>query len=352
MKLLKEIKELKEMKKINKQIILIILGSFFLITIARANCEGSFVNPITDICWDCLFPITIGNINIVSGDYPDTDNPSASLEICKMEVFPYKRIGLNIGFWEPFAMTDVTPVPYCMVNLGGFTMDMGNAGHGGKQVRDPVNSGAFYYVHWYKYPLILWLNIITSVGCMHSGDFDIAYLTELDPTWNDDELGFVLNPEAILFGNPVAQAACAADSAKAQIGLPIDKLFWCMGTQGGTYPLTGRVFDEKGPIHAAVLLSERMDFKMHRQMLIEDSSPDAGKNAGIIGFEGPICSQHFAPIMPKSRYRYQMTNTVSAADKCYQFGHDVISWEAGKIQPSSGDCFGFMLYKKRNCTFL
>ena len=27
---------------------------------ADALCEGNFVNPITDICWDCLFPMTIG----------------------------------------------------------------------------------------------------------------------------------------------------------------------------------------------------------------------------------------------------------------------------------------------------
>lgn len=319
----------------------------YLIQKAEANCEGSFVNPITDVCWDCLFPITIGNINIVSSSYPDTENPSIPIELCLIEGIKIPRVGLNIGFWEPFALTDVTPVPYCMVNMGGFTMDVGNAGYGGKQVRAPSDSAAFYYVHWYKYPLIFWLNIITSVGCMHKMDFDIAYLTELDPTWNDDELGFVLNPEAILFGNPIAQAACAADSAKAQVDIPIDKLFWCLGTQGGTYPLTGRVFDEKGPIHAAVLLSERMDFKMHRQLLIEDSSPEDGN-----GFDGPICRQHFAPIMPKSRYRYQMINSIPAADKCYQFGHDALSWESGKVQPSSGDCFGFMIFKKRNCSFL
>ncbi|MBU0744239.1 MAG: conjugal transfer pilus assembly protein TraU [Gammaproteobacteria bacterium] len=327
--------------------LLIIAITFFVAPALLAKCEGSFVNPITDICWDCLFPISIGNMKIVSSDYPDTDNPGLPISACKINGPPFIRIGLNIGFWEPFALTDVTPTPYCMVNLGGFTMDIGNAGYGGKQTRDPVNSAAFYYVHWYKYPLILWLNIITSLGCLHTGDFDIAYLTELDPLWNDDELGFILNPEAILFGNPVAQAACAADSAKAQFGLPIDKLFWCIGTQGSIYPLTGRVFDEKGPIQAAVLLSERMNFKLHRELLIQDSSPDAG-----VGFNGPICTQHFAPIMPKSRYRYQMTNFISAADKCYQFGHDVITWEGGKNQPSSGNCFGFMIWKKRNCTFL
>ena len=317
------------------------------LTATYAKCEGSFVNPITDICWDCFFPITIGHAKIVSSDYPDTDNPSMPIEICKISAPPYARIGLNIGFWEPFALTDVTPEPYCMVNLGGFKMDIGNAGHGGKQARSPESSAAFHYVHWYKYPLMLWLNIITSLGCFHGGDFDIAWLAELDPTWNDDEMAFILNPEAILFGNPVAQAACAADAAKAQVGLPIDKLFWCAGTQGSLYPFTGRVADEKGPIQSAVLLSERMDFKLHRQLQIKDSSPDAGS-----GLNGPICTQHYTPIMPKSRYRYQMTNKIANAKKCYQFGHDVIKWESGHNRPDSGDAFGFLIWKKRNCTFL
>ena len=352
----KQIKQIKKEKKIGFDFVIsVFLVLLFVMSTAKSGCEGS--NPIkaffTDVCWDCLFPISIGGMNIISGDYPDTENPSTPIEICKMEAPPYKRIGLNIGFWEPFALTDVTPTPYCMVNLGGFTMDIGNAGHGGKQVRDPAHSGSFYYVHWYKFPLMLWLNIITSMGCLHKFDFDIAYLTELDPTWNDDEFAFILNPEAILFGNPVAQAACAADAIKAQVGLPIDKLFWCIGTQGSIYPLTGRVFDEKGAIQSAVLLSERMNFKLHRQMQIQDSSPDAGPiNAGFIGIEGPICKQHFRPIMPKSRYRYQMMSTIAAADRCYQFGHDVINWEGGKNHPGTGNCFGFLIFKKRNCTFL
>src|SRR5665647_3679230 len=91
----------------------------FLLSQAQAKCEGNFVNPTTDICWDCFFPISIGNMNIVSGDYPDTKNPALPIEFCKMNAPPYMRVGLNIGFWEPFALTDVTPEPYCLVNMGG-----------------------------------------------------------------------------------------------------------------------------------------------------------------------------------------------------------------------------------------
>ncbi len=84
---------------------------------------------------------------------------------------------------------------------------MGTARKDDKQV-----NGAFYHVHWYKYPLTYWLNIITSAGCLEGGDMDIAYLSEIDPTWVDSSLTTILNPEAILFANPIAQGACAADA--------------------------------------------------------------------------------------------------------------------------------------------
>ena len=38
---------------------------------SAAVCNGHFVNPITDICWDCLFPLTLGSVPLFSGDEPD-----------------------------------------------------------------------------------------------------------------------------------------------------------------------------------------------------------------------------------------------------------------------------------------
>lgn len=34
---------------------------------------------------------------------------------------------------------------------------------------------------------------------------DIGHITELDPMWNDDQLSLIINPEAALFGNVIAQ---------------------------------------------------------------------------------------------------------------------------------------------------
>ena len=168
-------------------------------------CHGNFVNPITDVCWSCLFPITIGSMNVVSGSVSDTDNPSLPICACGS---PIIHPGISTGFWEPVAITDVTRTPYCMVNLGGLQLPMGTTlGQGETESANSNHNNSFYYVHWYKYPLLYWLNIITDSLCLETGDLDIAYLTELDPTWGDDELGFLQNPEAFLFGNLIAQTA-------------------------------------------------------------------------------------------------------------------------------------------------
>ena len=179
---------------------------------ADPSCEGRFVNPITDVCWRCIFPLSLGSVQVGKGDLPDTSNPGSPLQLCPAPPPLFVRPGLAIGYWEPMAMTDVSRSPGCMVNLGGFSINLGKTGMGTARKDDKQVNGAFYHVHWYKYPLTYWLNIITSAGCLEGGDMDIAYLSEIDPTWVDSSLTTILNPEAILFANPIAQGACAADA--------------------------------------------------------------------------------------------------------------------------------------------
>lgn len=85
---------------------------------ADAACQGRFVNPITDICWRCIFPLSIGSIPVGKGDLPDTSNPGSPIQFCPAPPPIFQRIGMAMGYWEPMAMTDVTRSPGCMVNLG------------------------------------------------------------------------------------------------------------------------------------------------------------------------------------------------------------------------------------------
>lgn len=324
-------------------VLLLLLNS----SMAGNLCQGKFANPITDVCWSCLFPITIGNVAVLSSDQKDTSNPS--IPICTCTVVPIGiRIGISTGFWEPIALVDVTRHPYCMVNLGGLQLTTGKFGADGYVgASDPAGGDSFYYVHWYKFPLLYWLNLLTDGLCIEKGDMDIAYLTELDPTWHDDELTFLLNPEAVLFTSLPAQAACSADSLASLTGLPMDTLFWCAGSQGSMYPMNGLVQEHVGGVQASTLLTERMAYKMHREGLLWDS----------IGQNGPaLCFEYPTPIIPKSRYRYQMVNPIPTAsggeDGCHAFGHTTSLWGSLHEYPYKGEDFGYLVWRKRNCCAL
>ncbi|HAJ1846092.1 TPA: hypothetical protein HML71_20140 [Escherichia coli] len=265
---------------------------------ADSACEGRFVNPITDICWSCIFPLSLGSIKVSQGKVPDTANPSMPIQICPAPPPLFRRIGLAIGYWEPMALTDVTRSPGCMVNLGFSLPAFGKTAQGTAKKDEKQVNGAFYHVHWYKYPLTYWLNIITSLGCLEGGDLDIAYLSEIDPTWTDSSLTTILNPEAVIFANPIAQGACAADAIASAFNMPLDVLFWCAGSQGSMYPFNGQVSNESSPLQSSLLVSERMAFKLHRQGMIMET----------IGKNNAVCNEYPSPILPKERWRYQMVN--------------------------------------------
>ena len=70
------------------------IGCFLLIVIGYTQpvfgkCVGRFVNPITDICWSCIFPITIGGMKVSAGG-EDTPNPKQLICTCTK---PFPRIG-------------------------------------------------------------------------------------------------------------------------------------------------------------------------------------------------------------------------------------------------------------------
>ena len=308
------------------------------------TCTGRFVNPISDVCWECLFPISIGPISIgsVSGVL-DTPNPSSPICFCGS---PIPRIGLSLGVWEPARLVDVSRTPWCFPNLGGLTINPGlPAGRGrtGAAGGDGAK-GSVWHAHYYMYPLLSWIGVLLDLGCLEGGGLDIAWASELDPAWLDDELTFLLNPEAALFANLPAQAACAADCAASSVGLPLDPLFWCAGCQGGMYPLTGNVAAHVGGVQASLLAAQRLLYRLHR----------AGLAWGTFG-SGALCGRYPMPVMKKSQYRWQMTQPVPAVDPftgCNPTGRSSVLWETLRELPVAGENFGFLLWKKRNCCLL
>ncbi|MGN4155863.1 TraU family protein, partial [Burkholderia gladioli] len=86
----------------------LVLSATGLPTSADAGqCVGRFANPITDICWECAFPMAIGSVTFLSQGQDDTTNPGGFLCFCN------GTFGVKFSFWEPIRRVDVTRSPYC-----------------------------------------------------------------------------------------------------------------------------------------------------------------------------------------------------------------------------------------------
>ncbi len=308
---------------------------------AKADCYGQLINPATEICWSCLFPITVGKTTIEgSGDGLDTSNPSKAN--CKCPGSPFPRYGIHLGFWEPARIVDVTRTPYCFVSLGGLQLSEGGQ-QGTLKTYFGQSRRSEYHVHVYRYPILSLLDLGLE-SCSEHGRFQLLYASELDPTWLDDELSFLFNPEAALVGNLVSQSACAADCTAASSSFPIDDLYWCAGCQGSMFPVTGHVAKHVSNVQASLLMVQRSFFRLHREF--------SSVMPGTMG-EDAMCGYYRMPTMQKSQYKTQMVYPKNANDSssftCNPFGKSSVLWESFKSYPMEGEDFSYVIWRKRNC---
>lgn len=310
---------------------------------AQAKCNAKFLNPITEICWDCIFPISIGGLSLFT-NRPDTANQTFPLCLCWDQLLP--RIGLSIGLWEPARLVDVANEPGCFVNMG-FDIDFGlfATGKSTATASNGGETGSAWQAHYYYYPLISWLGTIVDGLCLETTAFDVAYISEIDPLWNNVELGNLINPEAILFANPIAQSACAAECVATSSGnLSMNALFWCNGCQGAIYPIAGEVNSSYGGVMASQSVATRLTARMHRLLL-------ARQTASV----PTACQPRIAPILPKTQYRMQITRPRAKTGGrygCAPIGSTTQYVDAFREFPYEGESFGWLMWRKRNCCAL
>jgi conjugal transfer pilus assembly protein TraU len=319
---------------------LLMLTLLVSLTAAQATepCYGKFPNPLTDVCWKCIFPISIGPIKVDMG-MEDAGDTLPLICTCPIPTPPFIRVGIGVGFWEPARVAEVVRTPFCSPLLGGAvlgTLAAPSGTHGTSN--DDEKSSAFYHVHWYYFPLLTWMNLLTDIACVTSETFDILYITEVDPLWQDDELAFLINPEAVLFTNPLAQAACAGDCAAATVGFPLDALFWCAGCQGSLYPYGGTVTPHRGGVESSLTLVQRMAAKLHRQFLAQDTSSIAS-----------MCMPQPQPIIKKTQYKTQPLYPIPITSTAHPFGRSSVLWGSGKEYPVQGEDWAYLIWRKKAC---
>ncbi len=147
---------------------------------------------LTDVCWGCIFPIRIAGLAIGTGEVP-ARAAGGALCSCR-DPLGVPHPGLVTSLWEPARVIELTHLPGCAPALGGLQLPLGE-----RRLLGTIGQGegdssdlAFSHYHYYAFPLLALLDLFSDEGCNADGylDFDLLYLSELDPTWSLSELAF------------------------------------------------------------------------------------------------------------------------------------------------------------------
>jgi conjugal transfer pilus assembly protein TraU len=256
---------------------------------------GKFLN---DLCWSCMLPIRVAGVGASGRGFPG-DMASPMCVCPSKSLFGVPTPGMTAGMWKPTHFLESTRQPWCLaalgtrVNVGGIASLMQ-----GDATSDRTQVG-YRHQHLYAFPVGAVLDALTDSVCSEgSFDLDLLMLTEIDPTYRNGELSMVINPEGALFNNPVAIAACMADSVASSAYRPIRELFWCAGSWGLLYPLTGFASGDSSPTDMS-LGGTRLLALQHKRMLMNKTY---GNSA--------VCSAHPYPLLPKQQYRHQVIHPV------------------------------------------
>lgn len=242
-----------------------------------------------------MFPIRIAGMGGGGNSFPsDTASPVC---VCpSASLFGIPTPGLTLGMWKPTHLVETVRQPGCFPAIGAKT-GLGSVQsllQGGGEEHE--HESGYHSTHIYTFPVAAITDMLTSSACTSSSsyDVDIASISEIDPTHSDPMLSMTVNPEASLFANPVAQAVCMADAAAASATRPLLHIFWCLGSWGNTYPLTG-YSNTRSQVQGAGLNGARSLATLHKRGL---ASLHYGSSA--------VCSSHPFPMYPKHQYRWQV----------------------------------------------
>jgi conjugal transfer pilus assembly protein TraU len=289
------------------------------------------------------FPISIGVVKF--NFWPGLEDIGSVGELPTCVCYtPFPRVGIKIGLWEGIAVVEPARIPWCTPTLpipGGLTgrIPFNAQAIGAVGSNDPKDGHLrSFQVHYYKALPWALLGMFLDFICLEANNpFDLAYMTELDPLWQSDMLASILGPEAILFANPIAQAACAIDAMTSTAGFPLDPLFWCMGAWGSMYPLSASIPLDNVQASAGVVA--RMLFKLHRQLILWGSFGKAG-----------LCGRYPMPIMFKSQYSIYPIWPILHPKRFPIGRHAFVQWGWGKNVPVLNQLNNvWMVYRKRDC---
>ncbi len=304
-------------------------------------CKESMINPASDVYWSGIFPIKVAQVPIgqQKGMVEPIDAFPSSVCICPAPYPRYKRIGVTVSYWEPSIFIETVKDAYCFPGIGQQMNDEEKKGLTCGTHEDMANQeemSSFAQAHFFYFPAVTLMQKTVDNMCEDNSQFDLGYITEIDPMWNDDELATILQPETLMFANYAAVLSCVADSVSANLlGLPLPFLFWCMGSWGPVFPVSGHVNDDEY-LQANAAAAGKFIYKMCRIGLIQDTAMN-------------VCiNRVYTPIWIKWHYRLQLAKPVRG-NQLIPMGRTEMIWGPAMNPPVQGDNFAFIVFRKRLC---
>lgn len=302
---------------------------------------------ISGVCWDCVYPVIISRAVIGGSDrLPDGAADDTLLGTCMCyDNNGVPEFGVRTSLWEPVRLIELERMSGCMSVLNGVRFPFSKLNQGRQQKlsmsQGSGNSGGTYrHYHYYTFPLLYMTNMWVPENCNPGGymDLDIMYFSEIDPTWNNDEIAFFTHPEAALIASPLGVISCIPDAFAANLGVPITELYWCAGSWGVIYPTSGNVLSREGIMLSTSLLATRAIYALHRRGLEWKS---IGKDA--------MCGGSLAPYMPKNQYRMQVFHPVAETEDNHVIGEMLYTWGLGRTIPATGEDPVYILWRWLDC---
>ncbi|QCF28145.1 TraU family protein [Hydrocarboniclastica marina] len=307
---------------------------------AAAVCEDAQIideSLITDVCWDCLFPLKIAGVTLQTGERENPPEASSS-SVCSCSPNGIPEPGLVMSMWEPTRLIEFPRQAGCSSVLGGVSLGFDKLNVGG-QPDDTKTGKSYYHYHYYSFPLFMIMQLFSSSSC-HDGwiDLDLMYFSEIDPAWNNSSFAFFTTPESAMVANPIASAACPADAAAATAGYPLNSLFWCAGSWGSIYPLSGIQNGAGGVLRDTSLLSTRLIASLHRKGFARQTMGEAAQCEPIIN-----------PMLPKTQYKMSMMYPRAETERAHVIGESTVRWGLGRTIPGVASTPVYLLWRLNDC---
>jgi len=309
-------------------------------------CQGKFPNLLTDICWECLYPVTMAGIPLSTGTAEDYQSRVDTSPVCLCS--NQLKAGIPTSFWEPLYMADQSNIPGCFPLLGGVqiaspmnAMQYGTAG--GRSSHGTADHVSFYQVNLYINPALYIMGALTDSSCLDTRGFDAPYVSFLDPTHGDDTLAALIEPQAFAFASLPAVLIGTLDAIQVNaMQFGNQYIPWWFGSWGSAYPHTGHTKETSSDSNGRLLTARLLD-KMHNLGVMTTAAGD-----------GAMCG--YVPQLQMDKRQYKFSRLLPFPEQktlgtcCSPIGRSTILSGTGTNAPLSGyNNTGYFIFRKRDC---